>query len=311
MKTVIFVIGAPGSGKSTLTKSFVESGYISLNRDSEGGKIIDLLPKMEKLLLEGKNIVLDNVFPTVEVRKPFIELAKKYNYYTHCVNLNTSIEDAQFNVVQRAIKLLNKFPTPEVIKSAKHTNVFPPLVLFKYRKEFEKPSVEEGFDKVEIIKFERKDDPTFTNKALILDYDSTLRNCINGNGKYPLEKDQIEIRPNVRNKIKEYKNNGYLLLGISNQSGVHKGDLTYDKAVELFEHTNKLLGFDIEFKFCPHQSAPISCYCRKPQVGTFVEFMLKHKLSRKDSIFVGDYTSDATMAKRAGIKYIHESEFFK
>ncbi len=31
---------------------------------------------------------------------------------------------------------------------------------------------------------------------------------------------------------------------------------------------------DIEYQFCPHQSAPISCYCRKPQVGIFVDFMI-------------------------------------
>ena len=311
MSKVTMVVGYPASGKSTLTKELTAKGAVSLNRDTEGGTIASLLPKMEVLLKDGKDIVLDNLFATIETRKPFIELAKKYNTNIACQLMGTSIEDAQFNVIQRAIGLTGKFPTPEVIKAAKHTNVFPPLVLFKYKKEFQKPTVEEGFSKVDTVKFTRKDNPEFTNKALLVDYDGTLRECIGGNEKFPVSKEQIEIKPRRTEVLKAYQAKGYRLLGISNQSGVAKGELSHETAVELFEHTNKLLGVDIEYQFCPHQSAPISCYCRKPMCGIFVNFMLQYKLSRKDCIFVGDMTTDKTMAARAGIQYVDQSEFFK
>jgi len=311
MSKVIMVMGPPASGKSTFTKKLVDKGFVSLNRDTEGGKIIDLIPKLESLLKNNKDVVLDNLFPTVEVRKPFLDLAKKYNSPVECQLMGTSIEDATFNVVQRAFKLIGKFPSPEEIKKAKHTNIFPPTVLFKYKKEFQKPDLSEGFSKIDVFKFVREDDPTFTQKALIVDYDGTLRECIGGNGKFPVSEDQIEIKPNVKKVLEDFKKKGYLLLGISNQSGVHKGDLTYEKCCQLFEHTNKLLGLDIEYKFCPHQSAPISCYCRKPQTGMFVDFMLKHKLSRKNTIFVGDMTTDRTAASRFGCQYIDQLEFFK
>jgi HAD superfamily hydrolase (TIGR01662 family) len=311
MSQVTMVMGFPASGKSTLTKDLVEKGAVSLNRDTEGGTIADLLPKMEVLLKDNKDIVLDNLFALAEVRKPFIELAKKQGADISCLLMGTSIEDAQFNAVQRAIGLLGQFPNPEVIKKAKHTNVFPPLVLFKYKKEFQKPTTDEGFSEVKTIKFVRKVDPTFTNKAIILDYDGTLRECINGNGKYPVAKDQIEIKPNRKAVLDAYKKKGYLLLGMSNQSGVAKGELTHETAVELFEHTNKLIGVDIEFRFCPHQSAPISCYCRKPMNGAGVEFIMKHKLDAKQCIMVGDYTSDETFAKRSGFQYADQADFFK
>lgn len=311
MSKVTMVVGFPASGKSTLTKSLVEKGAVPLNRDTEGGTIADLLPKMEKLLKDGKDVVLDNLFATSEVRKPFIELAKKHKADISCQLMGTSIEDAQFNVVQRAIGLIGKFPSPEAIKAAKHTNIFPPTVLFKYKKEFQKPTTDEGFSKVELVKFVRKDNPEFTNKALIVDYDGTLRECINGNDKYPVIESQIEIKPNRKKVLDEYKKKGYRLLGISNQSGVAKGELTYDKAVELFNHTNKLLGVDIEFQFCSHQSAPIACYCRKPMPGLGVDFIIKHKLKAKDCIFVGDMTTDKTFAARAGFQYVDQAEFFK
>ena len=308
---ITMVLGAPSSGKSTLTKELVSEETSVLNRDTEGGKIVDLLPKMESLIKDKKSIVLDNLFPTIEVRKPFLEMAKKYDIPIVCNWMKTSIEDATFNFVQRAIGILGTFPEPELVKKSKHPNIFPPTVLFKYKKEFQKPTVDEGFSSINECNFLRKDDPAFSNKAVIVDYDGTLRDCINGNDKYPVSAEQIKIKPNCKKILQSYKDKGYLLLGCSNQSGIAKGELTYDKAIELFNYTNNQLGLDIEYRFCPHQSAPISCYCRKPQVGIFVEFMLKHKLSRKDTIFVGDMTTDATFAKRSGIQYIDQSEFFK
>lgn len=311
MSEVKMVVGYPASGKSTVTKDLIKKGAVSLNRDTEGGTIVGLLPKLEALLKDGKDVVLDNTFPTIEVRKPFIELAKKHNADISCTLMGTSIEEAQFNVVQRAIGLIGKFPTPEAIKAAKHTNIFPPTVLFKYKKEFQKPTVEEGFSKVDVHKFVRLENPEFTNKALIVDYDGTLRECIGGNEKFPVLKEQIEVKPGRTKVLQAYKDKGYILLGISNQSGVAKGELTEATAIELFEHTNQQLGIDIEYRFCPHQSAPISCYCRKPMPGIGVEFIMKHKLNRKECIFVGDMTTDETFAKRAGFQYVDHAEFFK
>ena len=306
------VLGYPAAGKSSLVKKLTAgSRAVILNRDTEGGTIAALLPKMDALLSKDIPVVLDNLFPTIEVRKPFLDLAKKHDALTMCFLMGATIEDAQFNVVQRAISILGEFPSPEVIKKAKHTNIFPPTVLFKYKKEFQKPTLDEGFHDIKVVPFVREDDLTLTNKALLLDYDCTLRECIGGNGKYPTTEDQIEIKPGRKEILQSYKDKGYILLGVSNQSGIAKGELTDHRARELFDYTNKQLGIDIEYRFCPHQSAPISCYCRKPLPGLFVEFMLKHKLNRKECLMVGDLTSDKTFAFRAGIKYVDQAEFFK
>lgn len=305
------VVGYPASGKSTVTKDYIKEGYVSLNRDTEGGTIANLLPKMEALLKENKDVVLDNLFATADTRKPFIDLAKKYNSDIRATVMGTSIEDAQFNAVARAIGLLGTFPTPEEIKKAKHTNIFPPLVLFKYKKEYQEPNKDEGFVSVEKIKFVRKIDPSFKNKAIILDYDGTLRECVNGNDKYPTKEEHVEIKAGRDKALKSYLDKGYLLLGVSNQSGVHKGELSYDTADTLFKHTNKLLGHDIEYAFCSHQSAPISCYCRKPMNGFGVHFIMKHKLDAKSCIMVGDLKTDETFAKRSGFQYVDQAEFFK
>lgn len=309
--SVTLILGYPSSGKSTLSAKLASENSIILNRDKIGGTVINLLPKMENLLKNNCNVILDNLFPTVESRAPFIAKCKELHVDINCIMMDTSIEDAQFNFVLRAFDILGEFPTPELIKKTKHPNIFPPAVFFKYRKEFEKPSLEEGFTSIKKEHFVRKDNPEFVNKAVILDYDGTLRECINGNGKYPVSKDQIEIKPRRKKVLDMYREQGYLLLGMSNQSGIHKGHLSEELAHELFQYTNQLLGVDIEYNFCPHQSAPISCYCRKPQSGKGVEMILKHKLNRQECIFVGDYTSDKTFSERCGFRYIDEEEFFK
>jgi HAD superfamily hydrolase (TIGR01662 family) len=311
MVETVIVCGFPASGKSSLTKDFVSKGFTSLNRDTEGGSVIDLLPKMESLLNDGKSVVLDNLFATVESRKPFISLAQKLNVPISCSIMGTSFEDASFNAVQRMIDLTGKFPSQDEIKKNKHPNIFPIVVLFKYKKEYQKPTVAEGFTKVETIKFVRRDNPDFTGKALILDYDGTLRECIGGNEKYPVLEEQVEIKPNRTQVLQAYRDKGYILLGCSNQSGIAKGELTQEKCQQLFDYTNKLLGFDIPVSFCPHQSAPPVCYCRKPQVGHGVEMINKYKLDRSQCIFVGDFKTDETFSKRCGFQYVDQAEFFK
>jgi len=308
---VTMICGAPASGKSTLRNSLVTDNTVVLNRDTEGGKVLSLLPKLEAALKNGKDVILDNLYATAKSRKPFIDLCKSYNVDITCQIMGTSIEDAQFNFVNRAMDITGEFPYPEAIKKANHPNVFPPVVLFKYKKEYEKPTTSEGFSSVNVVPFKRRKDPTLVNKALILDYDGTLRECVGGNGKYPTSIDQIKILPGRREVLKQYQNNGYKLFGVSNQSGIAKGDLTSEKAVELFEYTNNQLGIDIEYHFCPHRSAPLSCYCRKPMSGLFVMLMRKYKLDPSQCIMVGDMTSDKTFASRSGIKYVDQKDFFK
>jgi len=308
---VVMICGFPSSGKSTVTKGLLGPEVVVLNRDTEGGTIAGLLPKFEKMLQDQDDVILDNLFPTAEIRKPFIDLCKKYKTSIVCKLVDTSIEDAQFNFVQRMINISGKFLSPDEIKKSKHPNIFPPTVLFKYKKEFQKPTIEEGFSKVDVIKFTRVDDPEFTNKAIIVDYDGTLRECVGGNGKYPTDINHVKVKDKCKEVLQSYKDKGYLLLGVSNQSGVHKGELTLEKCNELFDYTNKQLGLDIEYRFCPHQSAPISCYCRKPMNGLGVEFIMKHKLKRQDCIMVGDMTTDKTFATRCGFQYVDQSNFFK
>lgn len=313
-RELVLVCGIPGCGKTTVAKELVDKGYVRLCRDEvKGGKgsMDDLLPLLTNALQEGKSVVMDNTFMTTAIRKPFIGLAMSAGVPVRCIELTTTLEEAQFNAVQRMIRIAGKLLEPNEIKTHKSPNIFPPAIQFSFRKNYEPPNELEGFSSIEKRPFKRVLEDSYSNKALILDYDGTLRDCVGGNGLFPTELDHVKVRPTVVKKIKEYADNGYRLLGVSNQSGIHKGVLSDSKARELFDHTNKLLGLEIEYVFCPHQSAPPICFCRKPGPGWGVHFIEKYRLSPKDCIFVGDMTTDRTFATRCGFQYVDQAEFFK
>lgn len=312
MSKVAIVLGYPASGKSTLAEALVKEGMARLNRDTEGGKVRSLLPKMEQLLKAGKDVVLDNLFATVEERKPFIELAHKWGATTECHWMKTSIEDSQFNACQRMVDQYGHVLTPEEIKKVKSPNAFPPAVLFNYRKVFQKPSTDEGFSRIHEVDFVRKNRRGHNAKGLVLDYDGTLRHVVGnaGDRTFPVSSHEIGILPGRAKKLKEYLKQGYVLVGVSNQSGVAKGLLSYDTAKELFITTNKKIGVDINFKFCPHKVPPISCWCRKPMPGFGVELVNAFKLDPANTIMVGDLKTDETFAARCGFQYEHVDSFF-
>jgi len=313
MSEIIVIVGYPAAGKSSLCKEFEDQGYMRVNRDTLGGTLKDLAEYAKKLISEGKKkLVLDNTYGTIESRKVVIELGKETNIPVRCVWLDTSIEDSQFNACMRMMQRFGKVLAPDEIKKKKDPNTFPAAVQFKYRKAFEKPKKEEGFTSIEKRKFERVLDPEYCNSALILDYDGCLRET-KSDKKYPTSPDDIRILPGRGEKLKKLLKDdpSLLLLGASNQSGIAKGVLSEEDARACFDFTNKELGVDIEYRFCPHKVPPISCFCRKPMPGIGVYFVEKYKLNPEKVTMVGDMKSDETFAKRCGFKFIHSDDFFK
>lgn len=316
MKRIILITGFPGSGKSSFVEDLIKKGFKNFNRDKNNSSLDKFHEELEYQLKHGdyKEIVIDNTYGTVDQRQPVIELAKKYGYLIEAWTMSTTIEEAQVNAVQRQIERYGTMMTPEMKKSnpdiAKDPNMFPPAAQYAYKKNFQKPSTFEGFDKIETIKFVRNPYPKdYVNKAVIFDYDGTLRKTKSGS-IYPVDTDDIEILAGRSAKIAELKAQGYIVLGVSNQSGIAKGMLTLDKAKECFKYTNDLLGHDIDVAFCSHSIPPIVCFCRKPSPGLGVQFIHKYKLDPTQTIMVGDMTSDKTFATRCGFKYIDASKFF-
>lgn len=283
---------------------FDRPGKVCSSVDFHAKALNDLLAE------QTQNVVVDNTYPTVASRKLAVDLAKKYGYEIECWMMGTSIEQTEYNVATRMVKRYGKLVSKnETEKTKNDSNIFPASVLFDYKKKLEEPSTEEGFNKVEKLAFKRIYDISFTNKAIILDYDGTLRTTISGTVS-PNDPADIQLLPDRIGVLKKYKDMGYLILGVSNQAGIARGYVTEDQAIACFKKTNELLGMNIDYLYCPH-NIPINCYCRKPMPGNGVVFIERYKLDPSLCIMVGDMTSDKTFAKRCGFQYVDQAEFFK
>ena len=320
MSEIILIVGYNAAGKSTLTKEYEAKGYHRLNRDDAGGKIVDLLKPTEDLVSKGENVILDNTFPTIESRDPFIQLAKKLEVSIRCVWLATSFEDAQLNACMRMMQRCGHILSPDELKATKDPNLFGPAAIFSYKNKFEgkdktlkypckqTPTPAHGFDSVEKVGFVRKWPADYVNKALILDMDDTLRTST-GPHAWPTKPEEVQVLPGRKEVLQKYEADGWLLLGASNQSACSKC-LPIKTAIACFDMTKELLGLDIDIQFCPHSVPPVSCYCRKPSVGIAASFIFTYKLDPSKCIMVGDQTSDATFAQRCGFQYQTPEQFF-
>lgn len=315
---VVLVMGFPASGKSTLTAPLAAQGYTVLNRDTEGGHMRGILQKFRESLVDGAKVVLDNTFCTETDRRPFVEAADAVGVKIECRWMATSPEDAQLNALSRMWDRYGQvFLDADAIKAhdqaRKDPNIFPPAAIFSYKKRFEKPTTDEGFSRVEKVPFVRRPSKG-TRKALVLDYDGTLRRDaqeVGGQFHYPVKPSEVEVLPNRKEVLQRYKDQGYLLLGASTQSGIARGHLTEADAVACFDRTQELLGLTIATAFCKHGSFPVSCYCRKPQAGIGVHLTRLYDLDPAQCIMVGDLTTDRSFATRCGFKFADAGEFFR
>ena len=309
IREIVIIMGYNAAGKSTYVEQFILRNYHRLNRDTLGGSIDGLAEKADHLIKGGvKTIVLDNTYPSIKSRESIIKVAKAHQMPIRCIWLTTSMEDAQLNACLRMIRKTGRLLMPDDFKKQKDPNLFPPIALFHYRKEFQKPTTKEGFDSIHEVQFERTWPTEYKNKAILVDYDGTLREST-GEQNYPIELSDIKMLPNRSETLKAWQKKGYLILGASNQSGIARG-VPEAKIIACFEETNKRLGIQIDYLYCPHRIPPVSCYCRKPHCGMGAYFIEKYKLNPAECIMVGDMTTDETFAKRCGFQYQHADQFF-
>lgn len=326
MKQVVMTLGPPASGKSSLSKKFISQGYTHLSRDVEGGKVIDLLPKLKaRLDRSSLGVILDCTFPTPESRAPFIAACKNLGVPIIAEFMNTSTEDCVINCLHRMWDRYGTvFLTPEDIKAhdraSKDSNIFPIAVHFVYKakagefkgKKFagwKLPTKDEGFADVTIHGFNRRPlGPKYKHSAIIFDADKTLRVTKDPKGKWPTKPDEVVLMDGRKEGVAKLKDQYDFMLGVSNQSGVARG-MPYQAAVDCLAQTNKLLEQNIEWTMCPH-SVPPRCYCRKPQSGLGVYLIETYKLDPAKCVYVGDQTTDKTFAKRLGFGYVDAEELF-
>ena len=237
-------MGLPGAGKSTVAESLVARGYERLNRDDRGGSVRGLLPAIAS---GSSRIVLDNTYVSRKSRAAVIQTASQRGLPVRCIWLSTGLEDAQVNAAGRIVSRYGRLLGPEEMREAskQDTAAFGPAVQFRYQRELEPPDPSEGFSRIEVVTFERRRDPSFTNRALMLWCDGVLRRSRSGQ-RTPLSAEDVEVFAERGEVLRRHQAAGWLVLGLSWQPEIADDTMTSVQVDEGLARMQELLGVTIE-----------------------------------------------------------------
>ncbi len=135
-------------------------------------------------------------------------------------------------------------------------------------------------------------------KALFLDRDGT----INIDRVYIADPELIELIPGAAAAIHRAKKAGYLIVVVTNQSGVGRGLIDPKVLPKIHARLDKLLekeGTKIDqYQICIH--APMeNCDCRKPFPKLVEDAAEELEIDLKTSAFIGDKLTDVATGNRA------------
>ena len=139
--------------------------------------------------------------------------------------------------------------------------------------------------------------------ALFLDRDGVVN--IEKNYLHKIE--DFEFIDDIFALCKKYQSLGYLIIVVTNQSGIARGyyseedfELLTRWMVDVFDRENIHIS---EVYHCPHHpDISGACSCRKPEPGMLLEAAKKYNIDLENSLLVGDSERDITAAHRAGLK---------
>ncbi|MBF0488827.1 MAG: lipopolysaccharide heptosyltransferase II [Nitrospirae bacterium] len=103
-------------------------------------------------------------------------------------------------------------------------------------------------------------------------------------------------------RLTALKDKGFVLVGISNQSGIGRGIVNEEFVKALHQVFIDKYGFD-DFYYCKHVPAD-NCACRKPSPGMLLRARADYGIDLKNSIFVGDKNADMETALAVGARPI-------
>lgn len=151
-------------------------------------------------------------------------------------------------------------------------------------------------------------------KAIFLDRDGTINKYVG----FLKNIDDFELNYGVAEAIKKINNSGYLVIVVTNQPIIARGELTPVALEEIHNKMETLLGLQGAYLdkiyFCPHhphkgfegeiKELKFDCNCRKPKPGMLIKAEKDFNIDLSQSYMIGDSENDIKAGIAAGCKTV-------
>jgi len=152
-------------------------------------------------------------------------------------------------------------------------------------------------------------------KAVFLDRDGTINRYVG----FLNDINDFELLDGVPQAVRRLNESGYLVIVVTNQPVIARGELTLEELDEIHNKMETLLGRESAYVddifYCPHHpdkgfagerpEYKIKCTCRKPEPGMLMEAAKKYNIDLLQSWMIGDSISDIEAGRNAGCRTIY------
>jgi D-glycero-D-manno-heptose 1,7-bisphosphate phosphatase len=139
-------------------------------------------------------------------------------------------------------------------------------------------------------------------KVVFLDRDGTLNKKASV-AQYIISPEKFVWLKGAREALKLLKEQGYILILVTNQPGIARGFLTEEQLKQIHEKMQAdliLSGTRIDYiYYCPHGWND-GCFCRKPEPGLFFKAQRDLSLNLSECVLFGDDERDIQAGRKAG-----------
>lgn len=149
-------------------------------------------------------------------------------------------------------------------------------------------------------------------KAIFLDRDGTINKYVG----FLRNIEDFELLYGVSEAIKQINSSEYLVIVVTNQPVIARGELSINQLKDIHNKMETLLGIEGAYVddifFCPHHphsgyvgeilELKIECECRKPKSGMLQMAAEKFNIDLSKSWMIGDSENDIRAGQRAGCR---------
>ena len=155
-------------------------------------------------------------------------------------------------------------------------------------------------------------------KAVFLDRDGVINKYVG----FLRDIDDFELQERAAEAIRRLNESEYLVIVVTNQPVIARGEVTYDQLDMIHNKMETLLGnrgaYLNAIYFCPHHphkgyegeipELKIDCACRKPKPGMLLKAAEDYNIDLTESWMVGDGENDVLAGTAAGCRTIRIGE---